>query len=93
MGGDMAEMMKMRMGMNMAQNMMQNMQGAMNPAMQQQQMQPQMQQPVAPPAAEGPDAERAKVMETLKQLGDLKAAGILSEAEFETKKAELLARL
>lgn len=87
MGGDMAEMMKMMMGMNMAQGMMQNMQGSMNPAMQQQQ--PQQQQP---PAA-GPDAERAKLMETLKQLGDLKAAGILSEAEFEAKKAELLARL
>jgi membrane protease subunit (stomatin/prohibitin family) len=36
---------------------------------------------------------REQIMQTLKDLGDLKAAGILSEEEFETKKKELLARL
>lgn len=34
-----------------------------------------------------------EVMDALKKLGDLKTAGILSEEEFNTKKAELLARL
>jgi membrane protease subunit (stomatin/prohibitin family) len=85
MGGDMAEMMKMMMGMNMAQNMMQNLQ---------QMQQPATAQPAA--GADAPssdDAARAKIMETLKQLGELKAAGVLTDAEFETKKAELLAKL
>ena len=38
---------------------------------------------------------RAKdqIMATLKQLGELKAAGILTDAEFEAKKKELLAKL
>ncbi|MFN7707293.1 MAG: SPFH domain-containing protein [Sphingobacteriia bacterium] len=44
-----------------------------------------------PQAAEPMTQE--KIMETLKQLGELKAAGILSEAEFEAKKKDLLSRL
>jgi membrane protease subunit (stomatin/prohibitin family) len=36
---------------------------------------------------------REQIMSTLKQLGELKAAGILTDAEFETKKKELLAKL
>ncbi|MGN6109821.1 MAG: SPFH domain-containing protein, partial [Kofleriaceae bacterium] len=36
---------------------------------------------------------REQVLSTLKQLGELKAAGILTDAEFELKKKELLARL
>ncbi len=36
---------------------------------------------------------REAIMSTLKQLGELKAAGILTDAEFETKKKELLAKL
>jgi hypothetical protein len=32
-------------------------------------------------------------MEQLRQLGDLRNANIVTEQEFETKKAELLARL
>jgi membrane protease subunit (stomatin/prohibitin family) len=43
----------------------------------------------AQPAPESRDA----IMATLKQLGELKAAGILTETEFETKKKELLAKL
>lgn len=41
------------------------------------------------------DAKESKeqIMATLKQLGELKAAGVLTEAEFEAKKKELLARL
>ena len=36
---------------------------------------------------------RQEIMDTLKGLGDLKAAGILTDEEFNTKKTELLARL
>jgi membrane protease subunit (stomatin/prohibitin family) len=36
---------------------------------------------------------REQIMSTLKQLGELKAAGILTEAEFDSKKKELLAKL
>lgn len=36
---------------------------------------------------------RDQVMATLKQLGELKTAGILTEAEFDAKKKELLAKL
>lgn len=36
---------------------------------------------------------REQIMATLKQLGELKAAGILTDAEFDTKKKELLAKL
>jgi len=36
---------------------------------------------------------RDQVLATLKQLGELKAAGILTDAEFEAKKKELLAKL
>jgi membrane protease subunit (stomatin/prohibitin family) len=36
---------------------------------------------------------REQIMATLKQLGELKQAGILTDAEFETKKKELLAKL
>lgn len=36
---------------------------------------------------------REQIMATLKQLGELKQMGILNDAEFETKKKELLAKL
>lgn len=36
---------------------------------------------------------REQIMATLKQLGELKAAGILTEAEFDAKKKDLLAKL
>jgi len=44
-----------------------------------------------PAAPAGPD--RDQVMKMLRELGQLKADGILTEAEFDAKKAELLARL
>lgn len=34
-----------------------------------------------------------EIIETIKKLGELKAAGILTDAEFETKKQELLAKI
>ena len=34
-----------------------------------------------------------QIMATLKQLGELKAAGVLTDAEFDAKKKELLAKL
>ncbi len=48
--------------------------------------------PAAQPAA-APKEDRAQILATLKELGELKAAGILTEEEFAAKKAELLARL
>jgi hypothetical protein len=42
--------------------------------------------PVAAPAAGGTDA----TIEALTQLGELKAQGVLTEAEFEAQKARLL---
>ncbi len=36
---------------------------------------------------------KESIMATLKQLGELKAAGVLTDAEFEAKKKELLAKL
>lgn len=44
------------------------------------------------PAA-APGESRDAIMSTLKQLGELKAAGVLTDAEFEAKKKELLAKL
>jgi hypothetical protein len=42
--------------------------------------------PAPPPADSGADR-----LEDLKQLGELKAAGVLTEAEFEAEKARILA--
>ena len=42
---------------------------------------------------QGQGESREQIMATLKQLGELKAAGVLTDAEFETKKKELLAKL
>ena len=44
----------------------------------------------APPAAPAA-APAADPLEQLKQLGELKAAGVLTEAEFEAQKAKILA--
>jgi Short C-terminal domain len=49
------------------------------------QNQEQYQEP-APAAAPAPDP-----LEQLKQLGELKAAGVLTDAEFEAQKAKILA--
>jgi hypothetical protein len=53
-----------------------------------QQSQPQA-AAAAAPAAIRPD----EVMATLEKLADLKAKGILTQEEFDTKKAELLKKL
>jgi membrane protease subunit (stomatin/prohibitin family) len=47
---------------------------------------------VRPAAAAVPES-RDQIMATLKQLGELKTAGILTDAEFDAKKKELLAKL
>jgi len=52
-----------------------------------------MGQSQAHPPAPPPQESREQIMSTLKQLGELKAAGILTDAEFESKKKELLAKL
>jgi hypothetical protein len=45
-------------------------------------------------AAQRPAGEsKDQIMATLKQLGELKTAGVLTDAEFEAKKKELLAKL
>jgi hypothetical protein len=36
---------------------------------------------------------KSKIMATLKELGELKAAGIITEEEFNEKKKDLLAKL
>src|SRR6185295_7464917 len=41
----------------------------------------------------GPAESKDHIMAMLKQLGELKAAGILTDAEFDTKKKELLSKL
>jgi membrane protease subunit (stomatin/prohibitin family) len=46
-----------------------------------------------PGQAAAPPESREQILGTLKQLGELKAAGILTDAEFEAKKKDLLARL
>jgi membrane protease subunit (stomatin/prohibitin family) len=58
--------------------------------MMQQAQQPQ-QQPNTGTAATGNDQQ--KMLDLLKQLGDLKTAGVLTEEEFNTKKAEILGKL
>ncbi|MFD9036676.1 SHOCT domain-containing protein [Streptomyces sp. NPDC059567] len=57
---------------------------------QQQQYQQQPQQPPAPAPAPPGDDMSTKI-EQLKQLGDLKAQGVLTEEEFEAQKRSLLA--
>lgn len=47
----------------------------------------------ARPATAGPAETKEQILATLKQLGELKTAGILTDAEFEAKKKDLLAKL
>ncbi|WP_106819176.1 PH domain-containing protein [Janibacter massiliensis] len=49
--------------------------------------------PAAAPATPAPADPAAQIMDQLRQLGELRDAGILTDDEFSTKKAELLARL
>jgi hypothetical protein len=46
-----------------------------------------------PQGGPAPTESKDQIMSMLKQLGELKAAGILTDAEFEAKKKELLAKL
>ena len=66
-------------GIGMGNIIAQNMIGAMNNNL-------NPQQNAAP-------VNRDEIMKTLKDLGELKAAGILTDAEFDAKKKELLAKL
>jgi hypothetical protein len=50
---------------------------------------PQPQPPPAPPPPTGPSTDDK--LAQLKQLGELKATGVLTEAEFEAQKAKILA--
>ena len=65
-----------------------------------QNLQQGLQTPVAPAAAAAAQAAAApvgvkpeEVMATLEKLGDLKSKGILTQEEFDAKKAELLKKL
>ena len=78
-GGGAGEGIGMGMGFGMANMMMQNQQG---------QNQPQNQQ-----AASSKAQTREEIMQTLKELGELKTAGVLTDEEFDEKKKELLSRL
>ncbi|MFE2303915.1 SHOCT domain-containing protein [Streptomyces sp. NPDC059445] len=60
---------------------------AQQEAQQQYQYQEQQAPPPPPPA---PGDEMTSKIDQLKQLGDLKAQGVLTEAEFEAQKARIL---
>lgn len=53
--------------------------------------QPPQQAPVVPPAPQNPGAD--EIIGQIKQLGELRDAGVLSEDEFQAKKTDLLGRL
>ncbi|MGW0970338.1 SHOCT domain-containing protein [Streptomyces sp. f51] len=61
---------------------------AQQEAQQQYQYQEQQAPPPPPPAA--PADDMTSKIDQLKQLGDLKAQGVLTEAEFEAQKARIL---
>jgi hypothetical protein len=48
-------------------------------------------EPQAPPPAAAPAASGESRVEQLKSLGELKAQGVLTDAEFEAEKARILA--
>jgi hypothetical protein len=45
---------------------------------------------VAPPAPAAPPPNMGDRLEQLKQLGELRSAGVLTDAEFEAQKAQIL---
>ncbi len=57
---------------------------------QQNQQQPQYEQQAPPPPAAPAGSDMDAKLAQLKQLGELKDAGVLSEAEFEAQKAKIL---
>ncbi|MDW8345791.1 MAG: SPFH domain-containing protein [Bacteroidia bacterium] len=78
-GGEMSDLMRMQMQFQMMNQMM-NQNNMMNMNNQQKNTTPQ-------------EDAKAKIMATLKELGELKSAGIITEEEFNEKKKELLAKL
>ncbi|MEM1319578.1 MAG: SPFH domain-containing protein [Bacteroidota bacterium] len=76
-GGGAGEGIGMGMGFGMANMMMQNQQNQQNNA----------------PAPSSKAQTRDEIMQTLKELGELKTAGVLTDQEFNDKKKELLSRL
>ncbi len=58
-------------------------------------MAPPVQQavPVAPAPMTAPPTQQADPLEQLRQLGELRGAGVLSEAEFEAAKQPIIARM
>lgn len=80
-GGGAGEGLGMGMGFGMANQMMQNQQN-------------QHQSTNSPSNSnQNPPMNRDEIMKLLKDLGELKTAGVLTDQEFEEKKKELLARL
>lgn len=84
-GGGANDGIGMGMGMGMA-NMMMNQQKQMMDNQNQQQN-------TQPPSQQSKAGTREEILATLKELGQLKEAGILSEEEFSAKKKEMLDRL
>jgi membrane protease subunit (stomatin/prohibitin family) len=84
-GNQQQMMMQQMMMQQMMQNMMGGQGGMMNNNMNNQQQQGQ--------GGGGEKLSREEVMKNLKELGELKQMGILTEEEFNAKKAELLAQL
>jgi membrane protease subunit (stomatin/prohibitin family) len=76
-GSDMTAMMMQQMMMQQMQNNMQNNNNANN----------------SNNNAGGEKVSKDQIMQMLKDLGELKTAGILTQEEFDTKKKELLAKL
>ena len=60
-------------------------------AQEQEQYPPEQAYAPAPVAPAPPPAPATDRLEDLKQLGELKAAGVLTDAEFEAQKAKILA--
>ena len=77
--GGAGEGLGMGMGFGMANQMMQQ--------------QVQQSQPTNQSAPDTKAQTREEIMSTLKELGELKTAGVLTDEEFEAKKKELLSRL
>uniref|UniRef100_UPI0028A292A1 SHOCT domain-containing protein n=1 Tax=Diaphorobacter sp. TaxID=1934310 RepID=UPI0028A292A1 len=70
------------LGQVLAQNLQQGLQGGAAPSA-----------PQAAPAAAPVGVRPEEVMTTLEKLGELKSKGILTQEEFDAKKAELLKKL
>ena len=85
-GGDTGGILGTIVSMGMAQPLASTMAGVMGNALNNQTTQPQ-----APPKTEHLDED--KIFKKLKDLNDLKAAGILTEEEFTEKKKELLLKI